>query len=259
MNINRPPFVLLLAIASTATSGLSQTPPPPSTPAAQTSGASSASQANHSDDLLPSGTAIPAELSKSIDAKKVKAGDKIEAKVTMDLLSHGQIVVPRDSRVTGHVTEAKPRSKESPESTVGIAFDHISLKNGRELSLRTTVQAIGPSLKQVPFPENGNEVPGQPPPDMHAGNNPTWRGTPGGSAGSARQNGSAYPSGNPQDVPTGTVASGGSAASALDPQSKGVVGMKGLSLSSSDQGSLLSSNTGNIHLDGGTQLILRTE
>lgn len=259
MSIQRLPLALLVAIAFTAISALSQTPPQPSTTASQTPAASSTSQGNGNDTLLPPGTAIPAELSKSVDAKKVKTGDKIEARVTMDLLSHGQIVVPRDSRVTGHVTEAKPRSKESPQSTVGVAFDRISLKNGRELSLRTTVQAIGPSLKQVPFPENGNEVPGQAPPNMHAGNTPTWRGTPGGSGGSARPDGSPYPAGNPQDVPAGTAPSERSAAGALDPQSQGVIGMKGLSLSTSDQGSVISSNTSNIHLDGGTQLILRTE
>jgi len=256
MRIRRLPLTLWMAIVVAATTSLSQTTPPPSTAASQTQGASSTSEENSGNALLPPGTAIPTELSKSIDAKKVKAGDKIEARVTMDLLAHGQIIVPRDSKVTGHVTDAKPRSKQSPESTVGIAFDRIALKNGRELPLRTTVQAIGPSMKVAPFPENGNEVPGKAPPDMHAGNNPTWRGSPGGSA---RQNGSPYPTGNPQDVPTGTAPSAGSAASALDPRSQGVIGMKGLSLSTSDQGSVVSSSTSNIHLDGGTQLILRTE
>jgi len=269
MNLHRLPLALLVAIAFAAASALSQAPPQASPVASQTPGASSASQANGSNPLLPPGIAIPAELSKSVDAKKVRAGDKIEARVTMDMLSHGQIVVPRDSRVTGHVTGAKPRSKESPESTVGIAFDHISLKNGHELSLRTTVQAIGPSLKQLPFPENGNEVPDQAPPGMHSGN------TPGGTTGSRRSahpdgspypagapqnpDGSPYPAGTPRDVSGSTVASDRAAASALDPQSHGVVGMKGLSLSTSDQGSVVSSNTNNVHLDGGTQLILRTE
>jgi hypothetical protein len=259
MNIQRFPLGLLAAIAFAAASALSQTPPQPATTASQTPGTSSKSQANGSDALLPPGTAIPAELSKSVDAKKVKAGDKIEARVTMDLLSHGQIVVPRDSRVTGHVTEAKPRSKESPESTVGISFDRIFLKNGQELSLRTTVQAIGPSLKRMPFPEDLNEVPGQAPPSMHAGNTPIWRGTNGGSGEPGRREGSPYPADNPQDIPAGTVPSEGSAVPALDPQSHGAVGMKGLSLSTSDQGSVVRSNTSNIHLDGGTQLILRTE
>src|SRR5215470_12801866 len=115
MNIRRPPLALLVAVSFASTPALSQTSPPPSTPASQAPATSSPSQADRSDALLPPGTAIPAELSKSIDAK-----------VTMDLLAHGQIVVPRDSKLTGHVTEAKPRSKQSPESSVGIAFDHIS-------------------------------------------------------------------------------------------------------------------------------------
>ena len=263
MNFHRLPHALLVAIAFAAAPALSQAPPQASTAASQMSGASSASQANGSDALIPPGIAIPAELSKSVDAKKVRAGDKIEARVTMDMLSHGQIVVPRDSRVTGHVTEAKPRSKGSPTSTVGIAFDHISLKNGHELSLRTTLQAIGPSLEQLqlPLPENGNEVPGQgqAPPSMHACNTPSSLSTTGGSGESAHPDGSPYPAGTPQDVPAGTGASDRSPASALDPQSHGVVGMKGLSLSTSDQGSVVSSNTHNVHLDGGTQLILRTE
>jgi len=253
MNIQRFPF--LAAIAFAVASALSQTPPQPSTSGSQTPGASPASQTNASASLLPPETIIAAELSKSLDAKKVKPGDKIEAKITMDLLVHGQIVVPVDSKVMGHVTEAKPRSKESPESTVGIAFDRIALKNGRELEIRATVQAIGRPLNHLPFPENGNEVPGQAPPGMHAGNTPDWRGTPGGSA---RQSGSPYPTGAPQDLPAGPAPPETRAGAALDPQSHGVVGMKGLSLSTSDQGSVVSSNT-NVHLDGGTQLILRTE
>ncbi|HWX94566.1 MAG TPA: hypothetical protein VNY29_18205 [Terriglobales bacterium] len=256
MNIQRFPF--LVAIAFAAASVLSQTPPQPSTSGSQTAGASPASQTNASASLLPPETIIAAELSKSLDAKKVKPGDKIEAKITMDLLVHGQIVVPVDSKVMGHVTEAKPRSKESPESTVGIAFDRIALKNGRELEIRATVQAIGRPLNHLPFPENGNEVPGQAPQSMHAGNTPNWRGTPGGAGGSARPDGSSYPAGSPQDVPAGTVPTESQTAAALDPHSHGVVGMKGLSLNPSDQGSVVSSNT-NVHLDGGTQLILRTE
>jgi len=260
MSIQRFPFCFLVAIAFAATSALSQTPPQPSTGGSQTPGASSTSQTNGSASQIPPGTIIPAELSKSVDAKKLKQGDKIEAKTTMDLLANGQIVVPRDSKIMGHVTEAKPRSKESPESTVGIAFDRISLKNGREVLLRATVQAIGPSLNNLPFPEHGNEPVSQAPAGMHAGNIPPSHGTVGGSSGgSARPGGSPYPAGDPQDVPSGTVPSERSAAAALDPHSHGVVGMKWLSLSTSDQGSRVSSNTNNVHLDGGTQLILRTE
>jgi hypothetical protein len=38
-----------------------------------------------------------------------------------------------------------------------------------------------------------------------------------------------------------------------------VIGMKGLSLSKGDQGTLITSDSGNVHLDSGTQMILRVE
>jgi len=74
---------------------------------------------------------IPVELTKSIDAKKVKAGDEVVAKVTMDLKTNsGEIVVPKDTKVVGHVTEAQTRSKEQKDSQVGIIFDRAVMKNG---------------------------------------------------------------------------------------------------------------------------------
>ena len=248
MKIQESPFPLLAAIVLMATSALPQTP-----------GASSTSQPNAGASVIPTETIIAAELSKSLDAKKAKPGDKLEAKTTMDVLVHGQIVIPVDSRIMGHVTEAKPRSKESPESTVGVAFDRIALKNGREFEVRTSVQAIGRPLNHLPYPEKGNEVPGQAPPGMHAGNTPTWHGNPGGSStGPARPGASPYPAGSPEDQPEGPAVPENPGGAALDPHSRGVVGMKGLSLNSSDQGSVVTSNS-NVHLDGGTQLILRTQ
>jgi len=35
----------------------------------------------------------------------------------------GEVLVPKDTKVMGHVTEAQPRNKEQKESQVGIAFD----------------------------------------------------------------------------------------------------------------------------------------
>src|SRR5438552_1057069 len=95
--------------------------------------------------ILP-GILIPAELSKSIDAKKAKVGDKIEMKITMDLLSAGKIVIPRDSKIEAHVTNAKPHTKDSPDSELGIAFDRIFIKNGKDLPIQAAIQAIAPPL-----------------------------------------------------------------------------------------------------------------
>src|SRR6267143_3950131 len=255
MSLHRILFWFLVAIPVGATSMLSQTSPKPLTGEAQTSGASPASLPSDTAPPVAPGTTIPAELSKSIDAKKIKSGDKIEAKTTMDLLAHGQIVIPRDTKVSGHVTEAKPRSKESPESLVGITFDRISLKDGRELPVRASVQAIGRSLHGLPVP--GNEPAGQAPIDATSANNPDGRGTMGGP--SRRGGPPSYPASNTPELPSGTAVSGGSAGSVLGPHSQGVVGMKGLQLSTSGPASLVISNSKNVHLDSGTQLVLRIE
>jgi hypothetical protein len=45
----------------------------------------------------------------------------------------------------------------------------------------------------------------------------------------------------------------------LDPSSKGVVGLSGLALSRSGSSSVVTSSDDNVHLEVGTQLILRIE
>ena len=207
---------------------------------------------------LASGTIISVELSKTLDAKKVKANDKIEARTAMDLLAHGQILIPRNAKIIGHVTEAKAHSKQSPDSMVGIAFDRVLMKDGRELPLQAAVQAIGRPLQTSP-PFAGDD-------SMGAGTSglPTaaqaQRGT---MTGGSSPNPSSYPGGNPSRGGAGAASdqmgSAGSTVSPLGSTSQGVVGMKGLSLSSAGSTSVLSSDTDNIHLERGSQLILRVQ
>ncbi len=163
----------------------------------------SPAQAPPANGLAP-GTILSVELSKALDAKKLKANDKFEARTAIDLLSHGQIVIPRNTRIIGHVTEAKAHSRQSPGALVGITFDRALMKDGRELPLKAAVQAI------------------------------------------------ARPPSDPANATSSTV-------SPLGPTSKGVVGIKGLSLDSSGPASVISSKTDNVRLDGGTQLILRVQ
>jgi hypothetical protein len=212
---------------------------------------------------IPAGVVIPAELSKSINAKKAKSGDKVEAKTSMDLLSNGQVVVPRNSKIVGHVVQAKPHSKESPDSMVGIVFERLTMKDGRVMEMQAAVQAIAPPIQSA-FPAGGNAPSsGGGGPTMPSGNAPSASGGQSGTAPTGgRPDGTgsqpSYPSGGTSTSATDNSGSP-SAVSALDPHSQGVVGMKGLSLSSSAQGSVISSNSDNVHLDGGTQLILKTQ
>ena len=197
------------------------------------------------------GTVLSVELSKSLDAKKSKANAKIEARTAIDLLVHGQIVVPRNTKIIGHVTEAKAHSKASPGSLLGITFERMLLKGGREVPLLAVVQAIARPLQ---LNNLGNE------PDALTN---AASGMPGRTPVSAGD--STAPS-IPPKYPTSTIPEppglnvpNTSTVSPLAPTSRGVVGIKGLSLETSGAVSVLTSSTGNVHLDSGTQLMLRVQ
>ncbi len=74
--------------------------------------------------------AISVELAKSLDSKKLKEGDEVDAKLAADIQT-GDATIPRGTKLIGHVTEAKARSKGDSESTLGIVFDRMSRRTKR--------------------------------------------------------------------------------------------------------------------------------
>ena len=251
-------LLTLLVMGISASLAIAQT-----SPTAPSAGqAAQATSGQPTANAVPPGTVIPAELAKSLDAKKTKVGSEFVAKTTQDLLAHGQIIIPRGSKIIGHVTQAEARSKQQSESTLGIAFDRIEKKNGSPMSLAAAVQAIAPPQRNAA--PAGNEPMSENPGGMAGpGNSPMGTG----GAGMGRPGN--MPGGAPSGMPESPGAQSGSASGgpssggvgALSPQSQGVIGMRGLTLNSSQAnskyGTLISSATGNVHLDSGTQLILR--
>ena len=78
------------------------------------------------------GSVIPVELTKTVDAKKAKTGDEVIAKVTQDMKTGtGEVIVAKDTKMIGHVTEAQAHTKEQKQSELGIAFDKAVTK-GRD-------------------------------------------------------------------------------------------------------------------------------
>src|SRR5467141_125019 len=77
-------------------------------------------QANAS---LASGTAFNAALSSPIDSKKCKPGDPVNAKTTEAAKSEGKTVIPKGSKLVGHVTQASARAKGDPEERAGSSVE----------------------------------------------------------------------------------------------------------------------------------------
>lgn len=224
----------------------------PPMPAPQgTSNAPAAAAPGQVSSSFPAGTVIAVELSKSLDAKKAKTGDQIEIRIPADVLAHGKILIPRSAKILGHVTEVKAHSKESPDSKVGLAFDRLVMKGGSEVVMQAVVQAISRPLQLVMASDARlNEDSG-----MSAG----------GSTASGRMDASkSMPPRSAERVAAIPVDSSSgseppSTMAPLGPTSQGVVGMKGLALKVSGPSSVVSSQTDNVHLESGTQMILRIQ
>ncbi len=196
------------------------------------------------------GSVIPVQLTKTVDAKKVKTGDAVEAKVTEDLkANNGEVVVPKDTKVMGHVTEAQPRSKEQKESQIGIAFDHAVMKNGNDMPLPMSIQAIiapaalnpGSNEQPAAMPSGGGMSPSTNSGRMGTGTMPPSPNPPAA--------GGQWPS-NSQTGPNPPITG----------NTKGVVGMSNLQLSTAQnttEGSIVSSEKSNVKLDSGTLMLLR--
>ena len=251
---------------------------------AQASGSASASTAASAQNgqvngSLASGTAFNAALSSPIDSKKCKPGDAVNAHTTEAVKSEGKTVIPKGSKLVGHVTQASARAKGESESSLGIVFDKAILKNGQEVPLNVAIQAI--AAAQTSVAAGGGDI------DTFGGAGASAAGS-GAAGGRGALGGVTSAAGGAVGTVTNTAANvggvaggtvnsaanaGGSIAGAskgavgglnaagqLTSNSQGVFGMNGLNLnaaaSNATQGSVITSAGKNVHLDSGTRMLL---
>jgi len=228
---------------------------------AQTSGQTPATpntsaQAEAKTATLPSGTAMNAELNSSVDSRKVKAGEKVEAHTTEAVKYDGKVIVPKGAKLEGHVTEATARSKGDSGSTLAIQFDKAIAKKGEEISLNVAILAI--AAPQTDF-SGGSPGPGSDPMGgmgaSAAGGSPMGASRPQNPATGMPADPSGAAPGAPVDSTTET-----SGRAQLPANSRGVYGLKGLKLmmvsSKANQTTVITSSGKNVHLDGGTRMLL---
>jgi hypothetical protein len=255
------------SVASATASGATQPSPTAAGDAAQ---AVVASRSGSQSSTIAAGSAIHATLAKPVDARHSKPGDQVMAKTTENVKSDGQVVLPKGSKIVGHITEAKAYAKGESSSELGMAFDYAVLKDGREVPLAASIQAIaGPEAASLADQgDNGQGDNGM----MAAGSAPAR--TSGGNAAGGVLAGSGGAVGTTSGtllntssavgpVRSGTLAAAASASGGLSSSSQGAIGLKGISLdsaaNSATRGSVISSPSQNVHLDAGTQMILKVD
>ena len=240
--------------------------------------ASSSAQSNRTNAGLSSGTAFNATLSSPVDSKKSKPGDAITARTVESVKSEGKTVLPKGTKLVGHVTQASARAKGDTESALAISFDRAILKNGQEVPLNVAIQAMASA--QTAASAVGSDLDNAGGAGAYAsGSGSSGRGamgglvsTAGGATGSVTN--SVASAGNLADSTVSTAArttvgasgaasgavGGLNSAGQLTSNSQGVFGMNGLNLNAAETGSaqgwLITSAGKNVHLESGTRMLL---
>lgn len=232
-----------------------QTSTPPQTTAPEQPGGTtpSATPEQNAAHIAP-GSIIPVRLTKTVDAKKAKQGDQIVATIPGDLkATNGQVVVPKDTKVIGHITEAQKRSKDQKESQLGIAFDQMTMQNGQQVQLPMSIQAIIAPPKTNATAASENQPPGSASGSSSnypsgAGRSGTMGGNPSAPA-TPPTTESAPPNTQAQSAPNPPVTE----------DTKGMVGYKDMTLGepNATSGSVVTSEKNNVKLEDGTLVLLR--
>ena len=214
------------------------------------------------------GATINAVLEKSVDAKKAKVGDQVEAKTTADARTSNGATIPKGSKLFGHVTEVKAREKgnANAQSSIAIGFDRAVIKGGQEVPIHAVIQAIAPP--PAPAIPGGSDMQ---PSSSGGGYGQSGQGGYGSNPGSSRPamggpvgqttSTAAGTAGGVADTAGATAHAGAGSTGQLGANATGVMGIKDLRLetqaSDSTHGSVITSDNKNVKLESGTQLLLR--
>jgi hypothetical protein len=240
------------AAGSTAASPQVQTSQPTATPSA-TSTAVAPPAAGST--RIAAGSVIPVTLTKTVDAKKAKTGDEVVAKVTQDMKSSsGEMLLAKDTKVVGHITEAQAHSKEQKESQLAIAFDHAVMKDGTAMQMPMSIQAI---IGEQPNQANGGGGNEAAPSSRSAG--PATSGTARSGMSSSSSPAATSTAADATPVP-GDSQSAKNSRPEITADTKGVIGISNLNLNApadAAQGSVLTSDKNNVKLESGTMMLLK--
>ncbi|HLY42207.1 MAG TPA: hypothetical protein VKR52_13415 [Terracidiphilus sp.] len=186
-----------------------QTPPPDTQQPAQSGAAQQPSQAAAPEaqpaapaaDLQP----VSGKLESKLDSSTAKTGDSIVVKTETEVKMADGTVIPKGSKLVGHVLGVQAQGASSQNSQVAIQFDHAEVKGGQTVPIQTVIKSVGQADTGAAFtsPDAAPSAPAPNAPGAPSGG--TQANTPGAPAGAGTPQGSASP-GMGQPSPSASAA-----------------------------------------------------
>jgi hypothetical protein len=87
--------------------------------------------------VLPAASVIGLQLETGLTSERARLEDRVEARVTRDVVVDGRLAIPAGSRMLGSVTQVDRGGKMKERARLAIRFHTLVLGNGDEISMRT--------------------------------------------------------------------------------------------------------------------------
>ncbi|MFZ0914704.1 MAG: hypothetical protein WBQ76_02715 [Candidatus Korobacteraceae bacterium] len=94
---------------------------------------------------IPAGTVLPVMLRTTLDARKAKVGQKIEARVMQDVPLSSQTRIRAGAKLVGHVVEVT-RPSPTSGSRIAISFDRLMI-GGAAIPVTTSLRSLASMME----------------------------------------------------------------------------------------------------------------
>jgi type IV secretory pathway VirB10-like protein len=97
--------------------------------------------------VIPASSVIGLEIDSAISSETARVEDRVDARVTRDVLADGRVAIPAGARVIGAVTLVERGGKVKERARLGVRFHTLVLGDGRQVDMRTdTIYREGESV-----------------------------------------------------------------------------------------------------------------
>ncbi len=107
-------------------------------------------------------SSVSGALEGKLDSKTAKVGDRVVLKTTEKVQTSDGTVIPRGSRLVGHVTQVQAHDEEHASAQIAIAFDRVELKNGQSFAIYTLLRGASPGASATAMSSANSEGLGAP-------------------------------------------------------------------------------------------------
>jgi hypothetical protein len=176
---------------------------------------------------------VSAALKKTLSSKDSKVGQEISAVIEKPV-TIGTTELPKGSLLLGHVVSLTPHTKDTPNGSITIVFDHAQPKKGSPVDITSSVYKISLSADQLKAQQ----------PDTDAGMR--------GSANEARAKAQFEDNGLHDPTTTGLVSKAGAPVQVVS----AVPGVALSAVASDTKSAIMTARNENVFLDTGTELVV---